>query len=80
MSKNELAKRRITRMLQFEKETGKKAKFKNGNITKGFISWLCQKIKYKDGLVCNDPTCSKFGQEFHSKNSFSSCTSYIGYI
>lgn len=53
----------------FEDETGKKAIFKNDNkITKQFIHWLRQEIKYKN-LTCYDPTCPKFGQEFPSKKS-----------
>lgn len=46
----------------FKEETGRKATFKNGKITKGFKYWLRQKIKYKDGFICN--IC---GREFDSK-------------
>lgn len=53
-------------MLQFKKETNKDIVW-HGQLTKSFKYWL----KYKDRLICYDPDCPKFGQEFKSKQSLS---------
>jgi len=53
---------------KFERETGKHA-VHNDMITEYFGLWLNQKIKYKDGFICDNPDCAKFGQEFNSKKS-----------
>jgi len=54
-------------ILRFERTTGHNAIYRN-KITKNFRYWLKQKIKYKT-LICNDPNCPKYGQEFPSKRS-----------
>ena len=53
-------------ILPFERTTGKYAIWGN-NLSKNFIYWLRQKIKYKDGFICN--IC---GREFDNKYSLNS--------
>ena len=48
----------------YEKDTGNHAIYHN-KVTGQFEIWLNQKIKYKS-LICNNPNCPKFGQEFDS--------------
>lgn len=54
----------------FERTTGKNAIYRN-KLTKGFLYWLGQKIKYKT-LICNDPNCPKYGLEFNNKIALAS--------
>lgn len=54
-------------ILRFEKEWNIHAIWGN-KLTNNFIYWLSQKIKYKN-LICRDPNCPKFGEEFPSKMS-----------
>ena len=54
-------------ILRFERQTGKNAFWAN-KITKHFIYWLRQKIKYKT-LICNDPNCPDYGKEFQNKKA-----------
>lgn len=56
---------------KFEEIAGKNAVWHN-RITGSFKCWLNQKIKYKDGFVCDDPDCPDYGKEFSSIMSLAS--------
>ena len=51
---------------RFERDTGKNAIWHN-NLTGNFEKWLNQKIELKNGYICDDPNCPKFGHKFKSK-------------